>query len=593
MGLDLCKERKFKKFCVEVYYDGITQRHNVGHEADGVLDQDVETWFDNSTSTSASDGSSSVTLETGGEKDSTHRFWHNNRNDWTETRRTGPASAPGGTTGSVGSLIGFGPTQTTSGTSSGQWSTETTNHSEWKQTQSFTTPAVFGGVIVFGGGQTSSSTASGQPGSLEDVENGDADASDDTGGDTGGGDTGTSARSLDDGDSSDSDWSSDGSREGWDPGVFAYFAPGTGLGGGGLSPIDEPPSAGDDIPTDDCDGLPIGGAGGPLQPPDDVSEPVILRIPQGSQFIGRLPDGAPIPLLEGDQDARIRQLERLLRDNDATASQTEALVSLFSGLDVIEQSRLMAQLQSSANRQNQAVPIRPATPDEVLRREQEQQHLQKLDLKTKRYEYLGDNRFRAPGSRVILVVDPITDRILAHDDSDAQRGRITPLRELPAESSYFRPPKEPSSFAGAQEWQDYQDELNRETWRAGNAFNLRIDAVFGILGAGVALGKLRTILTPSEQAEFDRLRTLHPEWMPQAGLDSVVEVRTVKENRDARNKVSGNGHHPHPLKFSGDPNPQQLVVTGETRTQKNPIHREVSNFWNSLLKRLRSEGVAK
>src|SRR5262249_1092643 len=51
----------------------------------------------------------------------------------------------------------------------------------------------------------------------------------------------------------------------------------------------------------------------------------------------------------------------------------------------------------------------------------------------------------------------------------------------------------------------------------------------------------------------------------------------------------GHSHHPHPLKFGGDPNPPDLVATGETRTWKNPIHTEITNFWNRVLRRINLE----
>jgi len=41
--------------------------------------------------------------------------------------------------------------------------------------------------------------------------------------------------------------------------------------------------------------------------------------------------------------------------------------------------------------------------------------------------------------------------------------------------------------------------------------------------------------------------------------------------------------------FGGEPNPPDLVPTGETRTAKNPIHTEITNWWNKVLRRVNSE----
>jgi hypothetical protein len=74
--------------------------------------------------------------------------------------------------------------------------------------------------------------------------------------------------------------------------------------------------------------------------------------------------------------------------------------------------------------------------------------------------------------------------------------------------------------------------------------------------------------------------------MPKEGLDATASVRTVAENAEARAQVKGSGHHPQPLKFGGDPNPPDLVATGETKTVKNPVHTEISSFWYRVLTRI-------
>jgi hypothetical protein len=99
----------------------------------------------------------------------------------------------------------------------------------------------------------------------------------------------------------------------------------------------------------------------------------------------------------------------------------------------------------------------------------------------------------------------------------------------------------------------------------------------------------RDFLTQSEQAEFEALRAQYPEWMPREGLDAPATVRTVAENAAARAEFTGRGHHPHPLKFGGEPNPSDLVPTGETATVKNPLDTRVTSFWNRVLRRINSQ----
>ncbi len=97
-------------------------------------------------------------------------------------------------------------------------------------------------------------------------------------------------------------------------------------------------------------------------------------------------------------------------------------------------------------------------------------------------------------------------------------------------------------------------------------------------------------MTPAEQAEFRALQAKYPEWMPKQGLDTRANIRSVAENAQARAQVEGAGHHRQPLKFGGEPNPAEgLVSTGETRTLKNPTHTEISNFWNSILRRIQAQ----
>ena len=112
-----------------------------------------------------------------------------------------------------------------------------------------------------------------------------------------------------------------------------------------------------------------------------------------------------------------------------------------------------------------------------------------------------------------------------------------------------------------------------------------------MVGGGAAGSEqtYRSILTPAEQAEFEALRIKYPGWMPAEGLDAPARVRSVAENALARSASTGCGHHREPLKFGGDPNPSDMVPTGESRTEKNPVHTEVSNFWYSVWRRIHLE----
>jgi hypothetical protein len=104
-----------------------------------------------------------------------------------------------------------------------------------------------------------------------------------------------------------------------------------------------------------------------------------------------------------------------------------------------------------------------------------------------------------------------------------------------------------------------------------------------IAGGGDTIGD---VLTPDERKRFDALSEAYPDWMPSPNAE--VTVLTPPEVREARRAVAGSGHHRHPIAFGGDPNPPDgLVETGETRTEKNPIHGEISRIWYDVLRRVR------
>jgi hypothetical protein len=111
------------------------------------------------------------------------------------------------------------------------------------------------------------------------------------------------------------------------------------------------------------------------------------------------------------------------------------------------------------------------------------------------------------------------------------------------------------------------------------------------LTTGAERATFRQVLTPEEAARFEKLKAEYPEWMPD--LDDAARDLTPTEVKAARRQVRGPGHHPHPIAFGGEPNPPKgLVPTGETRKEKNPVHTEVTKFWNDVLRRVRSENAA-
>jgi len=104
-------------------------------------------------------------------------------------------------------------------------------------------------------------------------------------------------------------------------------------------------------------------------------------------------------------------------------------------------------------------------------------------------------------------------------------------------------------------------------------------------GRGTSRGgrSAKDIIPREKHKEYDELKEKFPDWMPSD--DAKFNVRSKEETAAARAEAKGSGHHRHPLKFGGDPNPSEgLVQTGETRNIKNPIHTLITNFWNSVMR---------
>jgi RHS repeat-associated protein len=106
--------------------------------------------------------------------------------------------------------------------------------------------------------------------------------------------------------------------------------------------------------------------------------------------------------------------------------------------------------------------------------------------------------------------------------------------------------------------------------------------------AAKARKPFRELLNADELRRFEQLKQKYPDFMPDPG--AAARVLTPAEVREARKQASRGGHHRHPLAFEGEPKPAEgLVPTGDTRQGKGPEHKEVTNFWSDVLRRLRSE----
>jgi len=106
--------------------------------------------------------------------------------------------------------------------------------------------------------------------------------------------------------------------------------------------------------------------------------------------------------------------------------------------------------------------------------------------------------------------------------------------------------------------------------------------------AAKARKPFRELLNADELRKFEQLKQKYPDFMPD--VDTAARVLAPAEVKEARKRASRGGHHRHPLAFEGEPKPAGGVVpTGDTRQGKGPEHKEVTNFWNDVLRRLRNE----
>jgi RHS repeat-associated protein len=106
--------------------------------------------------------------------------------------------------------------------------------------------------------------------------------------------------------------------------------------------------------------------------------------------------------------------------------------------------------------------------------------------------------------------------------------------------------------------------------------------------AAKAKKPFRELLNADELRRFEQLKEKYPDFMP--GVETAARVLSPAEVREARKRASRGGHHRHPLAFEGKPKPPGgLVPTGDTVQRKGQEHKEVTNFWNEVLRRLRNE----
>jgi hypothetical protein len=106
--------------------------------------------------------------------------------------------------------------------------------------------------------------------------------------------------------------------------------------------------------------------------------------------------------------------------------------------------------------------------------------------------------------------------------------------------------------------------------------------------AAKARKPLRELMNAGELKRFEQLKKKYPDFMPD--VDTPARVLTPAEVKEARRRASRGGHHRHPLAFEGEPKPAEgLVPTGDTHKAKGQEHKEVTNFWNDVLRRARRE----
>jgi len=96
---------------------------------------------------------------------------------------------------------------------------------------------------------------------------------------------------------------------------------------------------------------------------------------------------------------------------------------------------------------------------------------------------------------------------------------------------------------------------------------------------------------PDMLAEAREMFSSNPEWQ---GIDPDTALVTYVPKADV-NKIRGlpgesPGHHPHALSLGG-PRGQTLTHTGETRTEKNPLHSRVSGLHRRILNAIKQQIV--
>ena len=85
-----------------------------------------------------------------------------------------------------------------------------------------------------------------------------------------------------------------------------------------------------------------------------------------------------------------------------------------------------------------------------------------------------------------------------------------------------------------------------------------------------------------------------PEWWGIDPDNTLVFYRTTSQVEEIRAlKGESGGHHPHGLALGG-PMGQDLTKTGETRTEKNPTHNEVTGLQRRVIREIKKKmGILK
>ena len=124
---------------------------DVGYSGQGSYDHTKDTWESGYSGKSSSDGSSTLTMSSGGSQAHDWKYTGDSSEAWTETWTNGSTS--GSTSGSGG-----GSSSTSSGSCSSSWGSSGSSFNSWSGSWSYSTPA---NVFLSGSGSGTSSSSGG------------------------------------------------------------------------------------------------------------------------------------------------------------------------------------------------------------------------------------------------------------------------------------------------------------------------------------------------------------------------------------------------------------------------------------------------